>query len=301
MIDCLTIHNRLFEQRVKDLKKYNMSEISIVMTAYNAKDYIAGEIESILNQSFSDFELIVVDDGSTDNTRSIIESYHDKRIHLITNEHDYIRSLNAGLNATSGKFVARMDADDIMHIDRLKIQHSTMEAFPEITVCSSWTNIFGDKIANRLFELGLCGMVEHPVIQLLYDDFVINPTAMIRSSFLKEHALLYKDYTYAEDYKFWADVAMLNGSFYVDPQPLVYKRVDQSQVTFKYRDIQLETSAKIKKEILGFLCDQYKAKYPALPSLYNSVYELLDQDFLKEGEIFQLFYSLFKSKIETLK
>ena len=271
------------------------------MTAFNAEDTIAESIESVLKQSFRDFEFIIVNDGSTDNTRSIITSYNDNRIRLIDNEHDYIQSLNKGLKASTGKYIARMDADDIMHIDRLKLQNSMMEDFPEITVCCSWEVIFGKKISAKIFEQKDSGFIELPLVQLLFDDFIINPTATIRRSFLTEHHLLYENYSYAEDFKFWAETAKLNGVFYIDSQPLVYRRISGEQITNKYRDIQIQTTLKIKKEILNFLCNKYMDYYPALTTLCNSYYELFEQNLLPENEIFTLFHSLFMKNKDTFK
>ena len=276
-----------------------MSAISIVMTAYNAEETIAEAIESILNQSFTDFEFIIVNDGSTDSTRSIIGSYDDKRIRLIDNEHDYIQSLNTGLKASTGKYIARMDADDISHIDRFKLQYSIMEESPEITVCCSWMFMFGEKAPSKIFEQNISGIIESPLVQLFLDDFIINPTAMIRNSFVKEHNLLYENYMCAEDYKYWVDVAMFNGVFYVDSQPLVYKRVADSQITIKYRDIQIETTSKIKKEIIHALCHENK-ECPALMSLCNAYYELLDQKLISESGIVLTLYSLFMQNKDKL-
>jgi len=159
------------------------------MTAYNAEDTIAESIESVLKQSFQNFEFIIVNDGSTDNTRSIINSYNDKRIRLIDNEHDTVQSLNIGLKVSTGKYIARMDAGDIMHIDRLKLQHSIMEEFPEITICSCWETVFGKKMPKRIVEQQLSGLVELPLVQLLLNDERINPVYTIRKSFIVEHNL----------------------------------------------------------------------------------------------------------------
>ncbi len=119
------------------------------MSAYNVEKYIAESINSILRQSFRDFELIIVNDGSTDRTQSVIDSFDDKRLIKIVNpRHDFIESLNTGMATAKGKYVARMDADDIMHVDRLRIQHALMEENPEITVCTSWLTPFGEGIAK---------------------------------------------------------------------------------------------------------------------------------------------------------
>jgi len=270
-----------------------MNSLSVVMSAFNAEKTIAESIESVLNQSFPDFEFIIVDDGSTDNTRSIVSSYNDKRIRLIDNDNDHIQSLNTGLKASTGKYIARMDAGDIMHVDRLKLQYLIMEEFPDITVCSSWETVFGEKMPIRIFEQKLAGLIELLLVQLLLDDVRINPVYTIRKSFIDEHNLLYENCTWSEDYKLWSEVAKLNGGFYIDSQPLVYRRISDTKISRKRREEQIESVLKIKKEILHFLCVKYNETYPALMSLYNSYYELLAQKIISDNDIFKLFYPIF--------
>ena len=268
------------------------------MTAYNTKDFISEAIESVLNQSFTDFEFIIVNDGSIDSTRSKICSYNDKRIHLIDNDHDYIHALNTGLKAATGKYLARMDADDICHIDRFKIQHAIMEAFPEITVCCSWVNFFGKKVPSMTCRQN-SGIVEYPLVQLLPADFIFNPSTLTRTSFLKEHNLLYEEYTYAEDYKFWVEAAKLGAVFYLESQPLVYKRVDDSQVTIKHRGIQIQTSTKIKREILDFLCNKNENR-PALQAVSNAFCELFEDQLISEDDMIKILYTLFMKNKDKL-
>lgn len=119
-----------------------MPEISILLCAYNAEVYIAKAVESTLRQTFRDFELIIIDDGSTDGTLDIIKSYQDTRITVVEDHHDYIHSLNRGLRICRGRYIARMDADDIMEPTRLETQVALMDAHPEIAVCTSWAMAF---------------------------------------------------------------------------------------------------------------------------------------------------------------
>lgn len=114
------------------------------MIVYNAEHFIKDSIDSVLLQTFIDFEFIIIDDGSTDNTLEIITSYKDNRLKLFSKGHNYIESLNFGLKQCSGKYIARMDADDIMHPNRLEIQYNLMESFPSVTICSSFAECFGD-------------------------------------------------------------------------------------------------------------------------------------------------------------
>lgn len=83
-----------------------MSKISVVMPTYNAEKHVSEAIESVLKQSFGDFGFIIVDDGSTDETLSIIRSYQDVRIKLIQSSHNFVASLNIGLNAVTSKYTA---------------------------------------------------------------------------------------------------------------------------------------------------------------------------------------------------
>lgn len=110
--------------------------ISVCVPMYNAARYVRECIESILNQTFADFELLVVDDGSTDGSVEVVRSYDDPRIRLLENEHDYIGSLNLLLEEAKGKYMVRMDADDVMVPDRLQVQFDYMEEHGEIDVLS---------------------------------------------------------------------------------------------------------------------------------------------------------------------
>ena len=108
--------------------------ISIILPAYNAEKYLKEAIDSILAQTYTNFELIVINDGSTDKTEEIILSYQDSRIRYIKNEKNLklIRTLNKGIGLAKGKYIARMDADDISLPHRLKEEVEFMEAHPNI-------------------------------------------------------------------------------------------------------------------------------------------------------------------------
>ena len=271
------------------------------MSAFNAEKTISEAIESVLNQSFTDFEIIIVDAGSTDNTRAIICSNDDKRIRITENNGDYIQSLNFAIKSSVGKYIARMDANDIMHIDQLKLQYSIMEDFPEITICSSWDTVFGEKMSSRIYDQKLLGLIELPLIQLLLDDVKINPVYTIRKSLFDKNNLCYENYTYSEDYKLWAEAAKLDGSFYIDSQPLVFRRMSDVKISSTREVEQIQSISKIKKENVFFLCNKYLETYPALITLYNSYYELLEQNLISENDIFKIFHTLFMKNKDTFK
>lgn len=271
-----------------------MSEISVVMSVYNGGRYIAAAIDSTLNQSFGDFEFIIVDDGSTDDTVSIIRNFGDKRIKLIQNNHNYIDSLNVGINYASGEYIARMDADDIMHVDRLKIQHAIMEEEQSITVCGTWMRRFGANISSDNLVGKVSGLIENPLMRFTQGDCIANPTSMIRTAFLREHKLQYENYAYAEDFKFWAEVAKLGGQFYIDSQPLLYYRISEFQVSALKASEQKRVTELIIKEIMEYLIIQRSVEYPELKMSFETLEVLSNKGLMTKQEIMNLFQNIFK-------
>ncbi len=270
-----------------------MCEISVVMSAYNAEKYIGEAIESVLKQSFPDFELIIIDDGSTDNTLSVIRSYLDKRIKLLENKHDFIGSLNAGMKSAMGKYIARMDADDIMHIDRLRIQYAIMEEEPVITVCSTWTLPFGENIPKGMVVQTVYGLLKSPLLYFLRNNPIINSSSMMQLDFIKKYALKYEHYEFAEDYKWWVEMAKWGAVFYIEPQALLYYRNSDTQVTRLYKDKMRNTSLRIKKEIVNYLITLNDKRYPGLSEIMTALRTLANSHLLSEEDIFGFVYNLF--------
>ena len=126
-------------------------KISVVMPAYNAENYIREAIDSILAQTFRDFEFLIIDDGSTDHTVEIIRSYSDSRIRLYQNERNMgvAATLNRGLDLARGEYIARMDADDISLPERFAKQAAYMDAHPDVAVCGSNIILFSEGAPER--------------------------------------------------------------------------------------------------------------------------------------------------------
>lgn len=137
------MHNKTQLDNERSLQMNKEPKVSVCMAMYNASRYLRECIDSILAQTFTDFELLIVDDGSEDDSVSIIESYDDTRIRLIRNQHDYIGSLNILLDEAKGKYIARMDADDVMISERLQLQYDYMESHTSIDLVASGMNYIG--------------------------------------------------------------------------------------------------------------------------------------------------------------
>ena len=116
-----------------------MPKVTVLMPAYNAANYIGEAIDSVLQQSFDDFELLIINDGSTDNTTQVIRSYNDTRIILIDHHvnHGIAAALNTGLSKAGGKYIARFDADDICSPERLQEQVSFLDNHPDYVLTGS--------------------------------------------------------------------------------------------------------------------------------------------------------------------
>lgn len=221
-----------------------MVDISIYMTVYNASLYIEECIESALNQSFENFEFIIVDDGSIDDTVYKIEKFRNKKIKLFKNNHDYIQSLNLAIKQSNGKYLAKMDADDIMPKNRLLIQFNYLESHKKIDLIAGGMRLFGDssgfyipKITSEIISIK----------DMLENNIIAHPTVMIRKESLLKLPVLYEhEYIYAEDYKLW--LTMLDFGLKLDnlPDVLNEHRISQQQISNTKRQKQVEITNKIK-------------------------------------------------------
>lgn len=208
--------------------------ISVVMPVYNSQQYLSEAIESILNQTFSNFEFIIINDGSTDKSEEIILSYTDKRIVYIKNATNLqiVESLNKGLSIAKGKYIARMDADDISLPQRLKKQFLFMEKNPNIAVLGSWYETFGD--SHEIFR-PLPSDCEIKT-KLLFDSPFSHPTVMFRASSLM-HFSYTNQYNKAEDYALWISMSP-TCTFANLPEVLLMYRYHQNQTMKQYSTFQ---------------------------------------------------------------
>ena len=268
-----------------------MPEITVLMPVRNGERYIKESIDSVLNQTLTDFEFLIIDDGSTDRTVEIIQGYTDKRIRLVRKEHQFIQNLNEGLELASGSYIARMDADDIMHTERLRIQLKRMKKNPDITVCGTWAKIFSDKGNERkISHLGY-GIIHEPVLELLKYNMLLHPSVMIKKEFLLNHHIKYQNYPCVEDYKLWFDIAKAGGILFVEPQELLMFRRSDTQVTVTKKKEMSLGSIRLRKEILLYLLSVYNNK--TLNSLLSDFENLEKNKWMSNEDIFRFFVNLF--------
>ncbi len=174
--------------------------ISVVMPVYNGEKYLKEAIDSILNQTFTDFEFIILNDGSTDGTEEIILSYDDPRIVYVKNEENLqiVKTLNKGITLAKGKYIARMDADDISLPTRFEKQVEYMERHPEVGVCGTWIEKFGHKTAIDRYSSDH----QRIKVELLFNSAIAHPSAIMKKALFDELEYEQK-YEKAEDYALW--------------------------------------------------------------------------------------------------
>ena len=271
-------------------------QISIVMPVYNAQEYLSQSIDSILQQTFTDFELIIIDDGSTDKSAEIISGYKDPRIHLILNGHNFIQSLNTGITAAIGKYIARMDSDDIMLPNRLQLQYEFMENNPNVDISGSWMQSFGQReyiMKNATDHKGiLCQAILHSP---LYHPTIIMKRNIIHSfPVLENISQFYNEkYTYAEDYHCWIELIKMGFVFANIPEVLVKYRCSNSQVTaIKQKEI-FACTFKIQNEYIEYVMDLIITKDESYHNILENLIELFNNDKLSFSDLRQIVYIVY--------
>jgi len=200
----------------------NQPLVTVLMPVYNGEAFLREAIDSILNQTFSDFEFLIINDGSTDSTEAIIKSYNDPRINYHKNEQNIklIATLNKGLALARGKYIARMDADDISLPDRLEKQVHFMEKNPEVVACGTWAESFGVDNAFVKYEAGH----QDIMFKMLYQCHLVHPTVIMRTQEVQSFKPQFDfNFAHAEDYDFFVRLGYK------------YRLANLQQVLLKYR------------------------------------------------------------------
>ncbi|NBM53729.1 glycosyltransferase [Proteus sp. G2669] len=189
----------------------NTYKISVLMSVYNDSIHLNEAIDSILNQTFKDFEFIIINDGSTDLSIDILKEYEEKdsRVKVYTNASNIglAKSLNKGFLLASGDYIARMDADDYSYPTRLQKQFEFMEDHKNIMVCGTSMEIYEQDDKFMILP------TSHNAIAagLIFGTNFYHPTVIFRSDFIKQNKIVYpEDYQYAQDYGLWVNLLKLN-------------------------------------------------------------------------------------------
>lgn len=187
-------------------------KISVLMPVYNAEKFLREAIDSILNQTFKDFEFLIINDGSTDSSKKIILSYKDPRIKYFENKKNIgvAKTLNKGLRLVKGKYIARMDADDISHSNRLHLQVNLLDQYPNCSLIASKVDTIDDsgKILGT-WVTDLLDTYSNDQIrnQLPISNCLAHPSIVFRSRIIKMYYYNEGQHRGIEDYELWLRLA----------------------------------------------------------------------------------------------
>ena len=279
-------------------------KVTILLPAYNAALYLRDSLDSIMRQAFKDFDVLLIDDGSMDDTSKIAIEYSniDRRIKYYKNEKNIglIKTLNKGLSLAKGEYIVRMDADDIMFDDRLYKQVKYMDSNPECFVCGGQMEYIG----------GLTGMA--PIFPQKYEDLLYlslincplyHPTTIIRNSAIKQFGLKYNDsYKHAEDYKFWSDIIFSHPNSIANIKDVVlFYRISNNQITAKYSDEQDLISKIVRRENVQHVLVPYGIKLPEVVNceIIEKVSSLIRKEHIDAAEILTLVLCMLYMSMEN--
>lgn len=223
--------------------------VTVLMPVYNGGEFLRVAVESVLGQSFRDFELLIVNDGSTDGSVELLEKVDDSRLRLVHNERNMglIPTLNRGLELARGEYLARMDCDDLSRPQRLARQVEFLDGNPGVGLCGSWFSKFGPGINKVIRWETEPGAVR---CSMLFSCAVAHPTVLFRrEAFAARHLRYDMDFPHAEDYDLWAR-AMEHMEIANLPEVLLDYRVHPHQVTQRLSGAQGETAGKIRLRLL---------------------------------------------------
>lgn len=207
-----------------------MPKISVVMPVYNGEKYLREAINSVLNQTFKDFDFYIIDDGSTDNTEKLVKSYSDPRIIYLKNDENrgIVYSLNRGIDISTGEYIARMDADDISQIKRFEVQVEYMDEHKNVAVIGSAIRVFGEGIQSYTWQFPTTPA--QAKADMLFNSSLVHPSVMIRRAALIRYGLKYEEYTGLEDYVLFWRLAQHN-DIVSHPDVLLQYRKHPAQTT----------------------------------------------------------------------
>lgn len=231
-----------------------MPKVSVIIPTYNREEYISDTIQSVLDQTYKDFEIIVVDDGSTDKTKEKLEPFKSK-IKLIEQKNsERAVSRNNGVKNSNGKYLAFLDSDDLWIKDKLEKQVEILENSNDVILVYGQSFRINDqskkiKTAKRQM-LGYSGDVFE---ELLFRNFIVSATPMIKREFFEKTSGFETKYIPYEDWELWLRLS-LKGKFHFLNKPLSYYRIHPQQ------SVKLTTAEKIEEVTTSLLNDSFKLK-----------------------------------------
>lgn len=282
----------------------NDPKLSVLMSVYNGASYLGEALDSILDQSFKDFEFIVIDDGSQDNTWEVLSDYagKDSRLVLHRNKSNLglTKSLNKGLNLARGEYIARMDADDISLSGRLEAQVNFLDTHPEVGLVSGGSQVI-DETGRLIYEK--IPPLEDEAIKmelLIKNNAIGHSTIMARTAKIREVGGYNENILYSQDYDLWLRLNV-STKFASLPVPVIKWRVQKKSISNTKRQEQLEYSFRISVRALGAWLKNGELDLEVYERVWWAYHGYFDA--LRPGDVVLLnpLWDLLASKAELMK
>ncbi|OGS36737.1 MAG: hypothetical protein A2293_06810 [Elusimicrobia bacterium RIFOXYB2_FULL_49_7] len=250
----------------------NKKLVSVIMSVYNDERFVGQAIESVLGQSYGDFEFIITDDGSTDNTLQVMEKYasRDKRIKIIHQDNAGLtRSFNNMISNSSGAYIARQDSDDISDPLRFEKQVDFLNSNPEIMMVGTGSALIDESGEIIKYEMPLTGY-ERIIKRLENKNAFVHGSVMFNKKIFSDHNLYYEEFKYAEDYDLFLRISE---KYAVDNIPgyLYHYRIRPNAISNKHLAGQLRMGVIVARSA------QWRRKNK-LQVLNKAVYERFARD-----------------------
>ena len=230
-----------------------MPNISVIMSTYNRENIILDSVYSILNQTISDFEFIIIDDASQDNTFQEIKSINDNRIRLYKNIENRGCTFNyhTAQNLARGKYIAHIDDDDISLPQRLEKQFDYMEKNPDICLSGTFIETFGENIRPSWVFYTDSDLID---LSMNFYNPLCHSSVMYRKSFMEENGINYNfNYLCAQDYELYMQILLNGGKITNIDEVLVRYKMHSDRLTDNYetQQIQIKNAENVKKKLLS--------------------------------------------------
>ena len=240
--------------------------ISILMPVWNGEKFIAAAVDSLRAQTFTDFELLVIDDDSTDRTPEILRAYADPRLRVLRLEHaGIVVALNHGLTGARADWIARLDADDIAEPRRLELQWQAVRRRPQAVLCHTAATIFGERSAMA-GEARLPRSRGFMALRLCYQCPIVHSTVLFKKSAALAAGGYLPEERHAEDFSLWGRM-LEQGEFVTLPEKLVRFRLHEQSVSRRH----LATQSALTREIGARHCRNFMGLDPAAAIRANTL------------------------------
>ena len=247
-----------------------MPDLSVIMPVYNGEAYLCQAIDSILKQTFRNFEFIIIDDASTDGSEKIIHAYEDSRIKFVRNTDNQgnYPSRNKGLKMATGKYICVMDADDVAYPHRFDVQYRYLENHPDVLAVGTHYDF---SIQGKTMKRNLPLSYEDVQIALLSDNHFLHSSLMVRTEAMRKIGGYDEKYVYSSDYDLLSRLA-LSGKIENLPDILMMYRLHDTQISQLYKKEQKGYADEIRRKYQIEFVNRYKSAGQLAPDEWSVMY-----------------------------